>query len=207
MEQKNQAIAQQKALEERYAAMEARMQQFSQQPKAQPQAEKNALLERLKGIDPEFAAMQEKLHNTLPTVEALQKELQTYKQDQIRNQAVQSINSLHESNKVSPEMREFINSQLDLAAMRGTLKDLSEIPNAYKNVHEQYKKFEDGIRRAERESYVTAKKVDSKTPTSQPKGAPASPAPKKTEFSKDPELARQQIVSRYLKTAKAEADL
>lgn len=210
VEQKNQALASQKALEERYQAMERQMQQFQQsqsQPKSQAQAEKDALIERLKGIDPEFATRMEQMSNALPQVEQMQKQFQEYQAEQVRVQAVSSVNSLHEQNKVSPEMKEIINSQLDLMAMQGQLKDLKDIPTAYKQIHEKYSKFVDSIKRSERESYVTAKKVDAKTPTSQPKGAPASPASKKPSFSKDPEVARQQIVSRYLKSSKAEADL
>lgn len=206
VEQKNQAQAQQKSLEEKYAAMEARIQRqmLESQPKAK--TEEDALIAKLKGIDPEFAARIEQHSKSLQEVEMLKQRLQQFESNQIRTQAVSQVNTLHDTNKVSPEMRTFINSQLDLMAMQGQIKDLSELPKAYNQVYTQYKTFVDNIERTTRESYVKAKKADTSTPTSQPKGKPVSHAAKKPTFSSDPEVAKAQIVSRYLKQAKAEAD-
>lgn len=207
IEQKNQAQATQKALEERYYQLQAQLNHMSQQPKTPVEAQKDELLEHLKTIDPRFAARFEQLTKTLPTVEALQQKIENYERQQVRTQAVNSVNSLHEQNKVSPELRQFINSQLDLMAMQGQLKSLEDVPTAYNRVHGDYKKFIEGIERTTRESYVTAKKADAKTPTSQPKGKPVSNGSQKLTFSKDPEVAKQQIVSRYLKNSKAAQDI
>lgn len=204
VEQKNQALSQQKALEERLAQFESRwQQQQAQAPKAE--ASKDELIEHLRTIDPRLADRLEKFTNALPKFETMQTELQNFKQEQFKTTAINTINGLHESNKVAPEMRQWINNQLDLQYMQGTLKD---IPSAYKSIHEGYSKFIEGVKRSTLEGYVPAKKADSNTPATLTKGKPASQSGKKaSEFSKDPEVARQQVVSRYLKQVKAEADL
>lgn len=205
VEQKNSAQSQYKALEERYAKMEEQLKALSQ-PK-ETRNEKDELIEDLRKIDPRLATRLEQFSKSLPMVENLQQQLQQYQTQQVQQQAVQTVNSLHEANKVSPELKTFINNELDRMYMAGQLKDLSSIQSAYKSVHDTYSKFVDSIKRSERESYVTAKKVDAKVPTSQPKGKPAGSTPQKPTFSKDPEVARQQIVSHYIKVAKAEADI
>lgn len=207
VEQKNQALAQSKALEERYSKMEAQLQDLRQPTAPKTRSEVDEVIEHLKTIDPRFAAVIEKMAGALPQVETLQKQLQDYQQKQVREQAVSQVNALHESNKVAPELRDLINAQLDSMAISGQIKNLQDIPNAYKSIHEGYSKFIEGIKRSERESYVSAKKADAVTPTSQPKGKPVSHAPKQQAFSKDPEVARQQVVSRYLKQANANKDI
>lgn len=203
VEQKNQALATQKALEERYSQLEARLKDLA--PKAE--TPKDELIEHLKTIDPRFAARMEELTKSTSVIQQLQEKLASYEKQQVTSQAVNNINTLHEQNKVTPELKSFINNEMDRLYMNGSLKTTDQIPGLYKAIHDTYSKFIDGIKRAERESYVKDKKVDSKIPSSQPKGKPAGPADKKFQFSKDPEIARQQVVSRYLKTAKAEADI
>lgn len=205
VEQKNQAISQQKALEERYAQMEARVKQLTESSKPQT-ADKDELIEHLRTIDPRLADRLEKMTKALPTVESMQQKLESFERQQAVSNAVSRINSMHDANKVSPELKNFINSQLDLKYMQGQL-NLQNLDTEYKNVHEQFKKYEEAIKRTTLEGYVPAKKADAKAPTSQPKGKPATSTSKAPAFSKDPELARQQVVSRYLKMAKAESDL
>lgn len=205
VEQKNQALSAQKALEEKYAQMEAQFKKITESPKS-TEAKTDAIIERLRGIDPEFAARMEQLSKALPQVEQMQQRLQAYERQQEVQQAVGTINSLHEQNKVSPELKTFINNELDRLYMQGKLRG-PDVPAAYKAIYDQYSRFVDGIKRTERESYVASKKADSKAPTSQPKGAPARQGNQKPQFSKDPEIARQQVVSRYLKQAKAESDI
>lgn len=212
VEQKNQALTAQKSLQEKYEAMERQLKELST-PKVQTQAEKDELIEDIRKVDPRLAERLEKFGKSVSSVEQLQAKLEAYEQNQAKSQqqqvvqsAVAKINQLHETNKVSPELKSFINNEIDRQYMSGQLKELSQVESLYKAVHEQYSKFVDSIKRSERESYVKAKTPDSKVPASQPKGEPAKPAPKKPAYSKDPEVAKQQIVSRYLKMKAAEKD-
>lgn len=208
VEQKNQALQAQKSLEERYAQMEAQLKQFSQTNKPQPvKADTDDLIEDLKKVDPRLAARFEQFAKTAQMTESLSQKLLQQEQAQVRNQAIAQVNTLHEANKVTPELKSFIENELDRMAIQGQIKDLAQIPTAYKAVHDAYTKFIDGIKRDTLKSYVPSKTADAKTPTSQPKGKPVSNTSKPQAFSKDPEQARAQIVSRYLKQAKAEADI
>lgn len=190
-----------KTLEERYQKLEAQLNTLS---KPAQEEKKDELIEDLKKIDPRLASRLEAYNKALPTIEGMQKQFQEYQQNQWRQQAIAQVNTLHESNKVSPELKGFINNELERLYTSGQLKD---VQTSYNAIYGQFKKFIDGIERSTKASYVTDKTKDAKIPTSQPKGKPVSQAPKKMEFSKDPEVARNQIVSRYLKQAKAEADI
>lgn len=213
VEQKNHAIAAQRAMEQKLAQLEQSFQ--SRQAPVAPskeQAELQSLINDLKQVDPRLAAQIESAHKATSQVQELQKQLQQFEQKQVQEarsrevqQAVARINQMHEANKVSPELKQFINDRLDLAYAHGKLNP-QNLEAVYKEVHEGFKKFEDSLRRSERESYVKSKTADSKIPASQPKGTPAKPAEKKPAFSKDPEVAKQQIVSRYLKAKAAEKD-
>lgn len=210
VEQKNSALAQQKVLEQKLAQLEARFSQ-PQVPQApsKEQTEFEALIQDLKGIDPRLASVLESNAKAAKMAEELQKRLEGFektsaekeRQAQIQT-AVSKINQLHESNKLSPEVRQLINNNLDLMYMQGKL-NLSNLEAEYKNALDLHNKFIESIKRAERESYVADKKKDAAVPTSQPKGKPATQAPKKPTYSKDPETARQQLVQEYLKNVAA----
>ena len=215
VEQKNQALAAQKAMEQRLAQFEQRFNQSQQQAKAQPsqeQTELTSLIEDLKKVDPRLAAQIEAANKASSTVQQLQQKLEAFekqqesqaRQSQIQT-AVSKINQMHESNKASPEVKQFINDKLDLLYMQGKLS-MENLETEYKNAHEGLTKYLEAVKRSERESYVQDKKKDAAVPTSQPKGTPAKPSTNKPSWSKDPEVARQQIVSRFLKQRAANKD-
>lgn len=203
--QKNQFAEQLKALSEKSSSLEAQVHKMSQGELSKKQ--EDALISRLKGIDPEFGGRIEEMHAKLSRVDQMEQKLQAYEHAQLREKAVTTVNGLHEQYKVPAEMRDMYNAMLINAENQGLIKGLNDVPGYFKQVHENITKMIDGVKRSERESYVAQKKQDSKAPTSQPKGKPALPGNTKPQFSRDPELAKQQIVSRYLKTAKAESDL
>jgi hypothetical protein len=186
-----------------YAQLEKRLQELSQ-PKTQSQ-EKDALIERLKGIDPEFGERMERLNSVMPTVEKLQQQLQQMEQQAFVNNAVAKINSLHTEKNVSPSLQAKYNAEMDLAYRTGKIKSESDITKYYNEIHDSYSKLLEDIKRSERASYTQSKKSDAKTPPSS-KGKTVSPG-KDFEFSKDPFEARQQLVKRALQLSKAESDL
>lgn len=206
VEQKNEALAASKALQDKYAAMEQRLNQMAQANQPKVEAKIHPMVEKLKGIDPEFAEAFETVMKQAELAPRLQQQYQEQQRQQAVTQAINHINSLHESNKVPTELRSMINDQIDVLVRRGEVKDIAGITSAFTRINSDYNKFLDTVKRSERESYVQAKKLDASKPTSQPKGKATSSAPKQQTWSKDPEVARQQVVSRYLKTAKADAD-
>lgn len=201
VEQKNQALAAQKALEQRYSELEDRLKTIT----APKNEQKDELIEHLKTIDPRFAERIDQLSRTTSTISQLQQKLEAMERQQTVQTALSKINQLHEANKVSPEIKQFINNELDRQYMTGKV-NLGNLEEHYKAIHEGFKKFEEAIKRSTLEGYVPSKKADAKIPASQPKGTPAKQGPKKPQFSKDPEVARQQIVSRYLKLKAEESD-
>lgn len=211
VDQKNQALQQQRTSEQKYYQLEARLNALNQ---PQTQAQKDDLIEDLKKVDPRLADRLEKATGYESQIKELVKRLEGFEKkdsERVTQQTIQTavsrINQMHESNKVSTEMKQFINAQLDLGYMQGKL-NLQNLDQTYKETYDNFKKYEDAIKRAERESYVKAKKEDANVPASQPKGTPAKSAPKKQTWSKDSEVAKAQIVSRYLKqqAANKEAD-
>lgn len=213
VEQKNQALAAQKSLEQRYAQLEQRLNQpQTPQGPSKEQTEFDGLINDLKQVDPRLAAQFQAMSKANTTVTELQQKLEAFEKrdaESRRNSEIQSavakINQLHETNKVSPEVKAILNDKFDLLYMQGKLtpQNLEEV---YKGSHESISKFMDSLKRSEREAYVADKKKDASVPTSQPKGTPAKSAPKKTAWSKDPEVAKQQIVSRFLKQQSANKD-
>lgn len=205
--QKNQALEGQKSLETKLAQLEA---QFKATQTPAQKAEKDELIEDLRKIDPRLAARLEAHGKTNNTVEQLQARLEQFEnnakqqaQSQTVQNAVAKINQMHETNKVSPEVKQIINDQLDLLYMQGKL-NLKNLEETYKVKYESIKKFEDALKRNITAEYSAGKKADAQAPTSQPKGTPAKPAAKPAKWSTNKETAKQQIVSRYEKAMAAQ---
>ncbi len=201
VEQKNKAIEQARSLEERYGAMEAQLKKLTEGSLTQKQ--EDALISRLKGIDPEFGERFEKLDQTQKELAELRQWKAQVEADKVRTQAVSTVDRLHEQNKVAPELRELYNEQLEAAYARNPQAFLKDIQSAYKGVHDRMTKTLENFRRIDRESYVAGKKADASAPA--PKKGGQVPASKEFKFSDDPAEARSQIVKRTLELMKAES--
>ncbi len=213
--QRNEAVEQARALKSQIDALQGQFKEF-QTPRGptKDQTEFESLISDLKKVDPRLAAVIEANQSATKELQALKQQQQTFTQqyEEAQRQAtvketVAKINQFHEANKLTPEVRELINAKLDNLYMQGKLNP-QNIDSEYKSQLDGFNKFIETLKRTERESYVKEKKADSSVPASQPKGTPAKPAPKKPNWSKDPEQARQQIVNKYLKQSAAnkEAD-
>jgi len=205
VEQKNQALAYQKQMEQQYKELQTQLQQIKESSTPKQKSEFDTLISDLKQIDPRLANALETQMKSLDENRSLKERLDKFERDAqesaqraVVQNAVAKINSLHEANKVSPELKTMINDKLDLLYMQGKLNP-QNVEAVYKEQHSAFKKYEDALTRSIRESYVADKKKDSATPTSQPKGQPAKTAPKKPNWSADKETAKQQVVSRFLK--------
>lgn len=208
--ERNQFKAESQEFQRKLAELESKFVQ-SREPQgpSKEQTEAQALIEDLKKVDPRLAAQVEASMKAQANMQSMQSRLEQFekqsaaeKQQATIQAAVGKINQLHDSNKVSPEIKQIINLQLDLMWRDGKLSP-QNLEGEYTKALGDYNKMVDGIKRAERESYVAAKKKDGAVPTSQPKGEPAKSAPKKQQWSTDPEIRNAQIVSRYMKQTAA----
>lgn len=201
VEQKNAERSQREALEAKLAQFEERFTKMSQ-----PAKQEDPLIARLKQIDPEFGERFEKLNASQQELAELREWRQNYESSQIREKAVSSVQTLHSENKVTPELKSLIESDLIALDSQGKLRGLADIPAAYKASLEKYTRLIDGIRRSEREGYVKAKSQDASSPTSQPKGK-AAPNASNSKFQGNREDARAQLIKSVLKQSKASNSL
>lgn len=191
-------------LERNYQEMERRLQDMAK-PREPVVDKRSAMIERLKGIDPEFA---EFVSGLAPTeeVKALREWKQQAEQQAERTRAYGELDRLHALHKVDGPLKDRYRLAIEAEVRANPHMTLSELPQIYKKVHDDYSAWIDGIKREANESYLKAKKTDSSVPGSQPKGTPVA-AGKKSEWSKDPEVARSQLVQRVMQKRKAGQDL
>lgn len=203
IEQKNQFSQRVQTYEKQLAEMQKRFEEMNKPKQEDPEAKQTQeLMERLKGIDPTFAKGYQKALEAAKQVEQLSQWKQQYETQQFQQAAVSTVNSLHEANKLSPEIRDLYNAQLIAAERNGQIRSVDDVKAVYKQVHESMSKMFEARDRQLRESYVADKKKDASAPTAQSKGKPVNPnAPK--QYSKDPGEARQQMVAEILAETRA----
>lgn len=142
--------------------------------KPAPQKPFQPLLEELKGINPQFASLQERTLEAIERLPQLEQQLNAIRVEKDRAEAYNQFNSLLEQNKVPAELRPRYEREVKALAYelgeRGSLKDL---PHLFKAVHDELGKFFDTYKRQITSSYVADKKQDS-TPATQTGGSPAT---------------------------------
>lgn len=165
----------------------------------------NALIGRLKGIDPEFgtwAEQQETLKGQLDELKQWKAEAEA---ERLRTQADSSFEKLHSEHKVPKEMQDFYKASVVQEVQRiersGRALSLTDLPAVYKSVHDNFTKFFEVQKRANIANYASQKKVDATLPAAK-KGVAAKPTTAKPTYSRDPEEAKAQIVSRALQKAR-----
>jgi len=209
VEQKNRALESSRALELKLATLEGRL---SQPQTEKQQAERDELIEDLKKVDPRLADRLAAFTNSSKTIEQLQKKLEQFEssrketaQQAVVKESVAKINSWHETNKVSPAIRNAVNAQLDNLYMQGKLNP-QNLEEAYKAAYEPYKAYAEEIKRETLKGYVPAKKADASAPTSQPRGTPAKGRPTEAPKFKNKEDMKAQIVEEFLAKRAAARD-
>lgn len=170
VDQKNQYAEKYTQLEQMYKALEAKVQQQTPQPKKEPTTE-DKILERLKGIDPEFAGFQQKLLEKVAAAESVQQELARMKADREAETANSTFERLCTENKVPKELQTFYRETVANMAMSKNAQ-LSQLPALFKEAHDRLSKSFEDFRRADREAYTKEKQKD-KTPATQSGGSPA----------------------------------
>lgn len=172
VEQKNTAAKQVEELQKEIASIRSGLQN---RPSQTTQQEKDALIERLKQIDPEFGSRFEKLNGLMPKLEQIEQWRQQMEADNSRRAAVSQIQQLHTQYKVPESLRVRYEREIRAIAAENPQLQLADLPKVYKQVHDDYSAMLDGLKRAERESYLTNKKQDASAPVSQPRGKPVNP--------------------------------
>lgn len=199
MEERNAERQRSQALEQRLAEMDRRFQETS---KPKPQ---DAMYERLKGIDPEFAEYIKEARDQAALAKQLQAELSSMKSESFTSSAVNKFEELNKANGVSPELAGLYKAALEQRYMNGQIKNVADVEKAYRDIHSSTKKFLDSQERAVIEKYTATKKKDSASPAGQPKGRPAVQG-QKVEFSKDPHEAKSQLIQHIARSMKAGRD-
>lgn len=191
-------------LEQNYQQMQAQLAKLSEQPKGPDKRE--AMLNRLKGIDPEFA---EFVKDLAPAKELEEMRQWRANQEQQRNrdQALGELERLHQEHKVDAATKARYNQAIQARVQANPSLKLSDLAGVYKEVHADYSQWVDSIRRSEREAYVKAKQDSSAAPASQPRGTPVKQGGKQPEWSKNKDEARQQLIQRVLAKANASSDV
>jgi len=198
VEQKNQYATQAKQLEQAYRQMQAKLDALEKRGPGS-QSEKDALVERLKQIDPEFGDRFAKLNSSLSELEGLKQWKAQMEAQTIRTQATSKLEQLYSENKVPQELRGMYQAAIKDMASADPNIGINDLPQLFQQVHSNMSKYLDSLKRTEREGYVVDKKKDASAPTS-PKGKPVPAA--KEEIPTDPAELRQWMVKRTLKYAR-----
>lgn len=214
VEQKNEALKLYRDIESRHKALEQQFSSFKEsQPK--PPSETDALLEDLKKVDPRLANVIAQQLKASETAQSVQKRLEQFEQmsqenarQQVLSNAINKINSLHESNKMSDFGKQFVNNQLDISYRSQKLNagDLKAVESAYAEAAKVVKQWEDSLKRDTAKGYVESKAKDASIPTSVPKGAQAKPASKPIPTFKNKDDLKSAVVKSFLKESAAQKE-
>jgi hypothetical protein len=208
IEQKNQFAEQNKQFQSQLQDMQRRFQEM-ERVKSESSKQEDQLMKQLKEANPEFARRFEKIEG-LTALEAKVQQFEQWQQQQAqertRQEAMTTLNGLYETNKVPKELHSAYEAMLDKAARENPNLQVKDLPNVFKQVHDNFSKFIESTRRADRESYVKEKKQDASKPVTQPKGKPV-PSSKGTEYSKNEEEAKGQMIQKILKLSRAQNDI
>ena len=191
-----------------FSDIQRKMQEYEERFKANEPKEvtpEMKMVEELKQIRPEFGQLIENMLNKMSKVEHLESDWQRQQSESASRNVTTQLNTLHEQAKVPAELRETYRLHIKALADANPKLGLQDLPQLHKQVHDQYSKFIDGIRRSERESYLKSKKADAALPQTQPKGPAAKPGSKPQEFSSDPDKARKELVSRIMQSVRSQS--
>lgn len=163
-------------------------------PKAEDSPEAK-LINRLKGVDPEFGTWAEQQEALRKELSDLKEWKSSYEKQTYITSAKATVDRLQSELKVEADLHDMYLSRIPM----GT--PIDKVAEAYKAQHDKISKLFESRERAALSKYSTDKKVDSKVPTAA-KGNATKSATKKFEYSKDPEEARSQMIKRAISMAR-----
>jgi hypothetical protein len=204
MEERNAERQARAQLEQQLQQMQKQILEAQKPKSTQPDFKEvsSKMLERLKGIDPEYAQYTEMLQQQALSAK---EELQAFREEQFVNSAVSKVQELNSKNGVTQEVAALYEAQLDRAYREGKIRSLADLEKTYASIHEPFSKM-----LAEREKqalakYTTEKKAAAAKPAAQPKGkAPAPGQPRGPTNSQD---RRSAMIAEALTQIRASKDL
>lgn len=206
IERDNELKAERQARQQLEGQMRELQTQFQSRSQPAGPDKRTAMIERLKGIDPEFAEFVSQMAPA-KDLEELRAWKQAQSQERDKQTVYSEIDKLHTANKVEGDLKDRYRESIENAIRSNPHAQMSDLPAIYKQVHESYSKWIDGIKRSERESYLKAKTSAASAPATQTKGKAVKANSSGTEWSKDPEAARAQLIKRVVSSAKSGTDL
>lgn len=190
---------------------EQRMQEMQRQvqalqPKAEPK-QAHEFVQQLKQINPKWAEYIESLESKAGQVEQLTSRINSWEQKNTLSTYESTMAKMHAEFKTPDDLKERIKREIEFDAMRNPKLGISDLPGLYKQKFEDYSKWLDGIKRAERAAYVSDKSKDSKAPPTQPKGKVPARNDKGQFQNMDREEMMASVVKSALNKARAESDI
>lgn len=200
MEERNAERQARTQLEKQLAEMQRQIQEASKPKSNQPDFNevRTKMGERLKGIDPEFQAYMGMLEEQAMSAK---QELQSFREEQFVERAVGRFDELTKKDNVPQEFVGLYRAQLDQAYREGKIRNLGDLENAYKSIHEPMNKLLEAREKSALEKYTAEKKAAATKPASQPKGKPANPSSPKT-FANEQEQ-KAALISRVANELRA----
>lgn len=199
MESRRQDSERLKTYETQMAELRGQLQAYSQQRAPQkPEKPGNPLVDRLKGIDPEFGKDYEELRSLRDEFTQLRDWKQQVDRQNLINQAVTKVNTLYDKNKVADELKPVYGAWIENRALNTPNAKVEDLDAYFKEIHTYMTQHNESLKRNERASYVTAKKGDA-TPASQSGGVAMIPAKPKVQISKEQAIAQ---IAKEMRAAK-----
>lgn len=187
-------------LQQDFQRTQDELRSFRQQTAPKVEEPKDKFLEKLKEIDPEYAASLQGMYEAAKVGKDAMARLQQMEQQNFAQTAQNHFKSLLDNNKVSEDLKgryeREVRSLVYEEESKGKKLGLNDLDRIFNTVHGEYSKFLKDYERKLTASYVTAKKKDA-APRGSTGGTPApGNGPKKFDSLTSPEFikfAAQQL--------------
>jgi hypothetical protein len=170
---------------------------FEDSSKPKAPSKEQQLVERLKGIDPEFGSWAEKQEASAKELAELKEWRAQAQREQYITQATSKANTLQSELKVDPSLHNLYLNNIQFGATP------EQIEAKYREMHASTMKYIESVQRTKLAEYSQAKKQDASVPGASNKAPAPKTTTKKMELSSDPEEARRQIVKRAIEGARS----
>lgn len=188
----------QKRLEAQERQLRDFQSRFEQSSQSKAVSKEQALLERLKGIDPEFGSWAEKQEAAAKELAELKEWRAQAQREQQINVAKSTVEKLQSELKVDASLHSLYLNNIQMGSPE-------QIAARYKELHTNTMKYIDSVTRSGLAEYGQSKKQDASAPTPA-KVAAVKSAPAKREYPSDPEELRSQIIKNAIKGARSVQD-
>jgi hypothetical protein len=207
-------IAERKQFREQNETLARRLEEVQQQIQKfqQPAQQKDELMERLMGIDPQFAERFGKI-NEVDQLKQELSEFREWREQSAREQVAHQVDSLKDKfyteNNVPADRRRLYEAQLAYAAQNDpsfAKLSVSDLPKVMKGFHDEISKMFQSVERSTTKQFVEGKKTEAAKPATQSRGVPAKPAKQDAKPMSREEM-RAAIIREALDEARSNKDI